>query len=167
MLYDKLKDKFGGEVERHPSIAKGREDILIDFLERVKPKVVLEIGTALGISTALIAERAEKVYTIDIFAHPLRAEIWRYLGVRDKIRDFMLNGAEKKKLCKEIQFDFAFVDGDHSFPGVRLDLECVKNKCDKILVDDYKVCRCVEELVGSVEGFKKEYKRGFAYLERE
>jgi hypothetical protein len=79
----------------------------------------------------------------------------------------MLNGAEKKKLCKEIQFDFAFVDGDHSFPGVRLDLECVKNKCDKILVDDYKVCQCVEELVGSVEGFKKEYKRGFAYLERE
>lgn len=126
------------------------------FFRSLKIKVAVEIGTFWGITAAHIAQFANKVHTFDIIDHPEKYKVWNDLKVKDKIsfhlvksrdmvgntfKDFeeihKLTGKEVdiKTIIDTLEFDFAFIDGDHNYRNVKADFELVK-KCGRVLFHD-------------------------------
>jgi hypothetical protein len=169
-LYKQIEEKFP-EVIKYPTAIR-REKEFRAFMEKAKPKIALEIGTCLGISACMIAMYADKVYTIDTTEYPIAKEIWQEFGVIDKITSIIIGIGDDKELkkaeaVKPLKFDFAYIDGCHFYEGVKHDWELVKDKCDKILFDDYGNCAGVVKLVNNLRGYKKIDERKLAYLERD
>jgi len=169
-FYNLIDSKFAKEISGFPSAAK-RERAFRYYLELANPKIALEIGTCLGISTALIAQYADKVYTFDKADHPIKYKIWEFLGVSKKITPYIINNeTEKSEICGNLEFDFAFIDGCHSYEGVLSDFNCVKNKCSKILFDDYgyPAFPGIVKLIQDLEGYFKKTDTidYFAYIEK-
>lgn len=108
-------------------------------LEKAKPKIAIEIGTYQGASTALIAEYADIVYTIDVLKdwEDTQTKVWKACGVSDKIYRFTVHSTPlKKAIADAIRFDFAFVDGSHMMEGLKADFDLVK-RCNNVLFHDY------------------------------
>lgn len=108
------------------------------FLKIISPKVTVEIGTWRGVMTAFLAHHTkERVYTLDIHDYPETCFIWAYFGVEDKIKYVLVPSEKKKKnFLESLDFDFAFIDGDHTYEGVSNDFKFVK-KCGRVLFHDY------------------------------
>lgn len=84
------------------------------FIEQIKPKVVIEIGTYKGFSTAVLASVAERVYMFDIVHQPWARDIWVALNVNRKIRYVIIQDIYEIEACLEdVKFDFAFMDAEH------------------------------------------------------
>jgi len=134
LIYTILSNKFKDELDNYPTALR-REKKFKYYLEMVKPKIALEIGTCSGMSAALIAMYAEKVYTIDTQNYPISKEIWEYLGIFEKIVPYVIGtedrNGEKEKIVKTLEFDFAYIDGAHHYESVKFDFDLVKNKCKK------------------------------------
>lgn len=102
-------------------------------------KNLLEIGTHMGLSAALLAEYCEKVYTIDIIAtqEAFKDILWEYLGVVDKIEHKVFHSSrDKKKFVDSLEYDFVFIDGSHMWESVKYDFSLVYN-CKNILFHDF------------------------------
>lgn len=99
-------------------------------------KVVVEIGSYLGKSTCAIAEgiRGKNInfYTIDTFENQAMTE-----GRRNTFEEFLKNTSEYKDLItikkgfsydvvkkmQNVKIDFLWIDGDHTYQGVKRDIE--------------------------------------------
>ena len=148
MYYEQVRQEFGMRYMRGTAVVfhnvesnllYSMEHVIRSFLKNNKIEHAVEIGTWRGVSTALLAHYADKVTTIDIAYHPEALPLWYYFGVKDKIKYIVVeNNAAKKNLIDGLDFDFAFVDGNHNFSEVAFDYECVK-KCGRILFHDYGV----------------------------
>jgi len=174
-----LEKKFGKEIGLHSCMLFEKD--FRRFLDKIKPKIFVDIGTFKGLSTGFVAKYyADIVYTFDIdrgeglAGHGLsrkcgqkeleiKYKVWDYLGVRDKIREFILNPStqyqEKKVILANTQFDMALLDGDHQYKYVKQDFELVK-KCGAVIFDDFywangdDVRRFLCELSGQGEAIK-------------
>ena len=162
MIIEKLKSKFSGRVlVRGGSLPGDGEKIFIYFLKKKPIKTIVEIGTYNGVSTALLSKFAENVITIDIKDRPIRNEIWNYLKIKNIKSYIVKNNLEKKELLDKLEFDFAFIDGDHN--DVNPDLEYCK-KCKRILFHDYNNSYpSVDGVVNSLPKEEIEIKGIFAY----
>ena len=84
------------------------------FIEKLKPKVIIEVGTYKGLSAAVLASIAKRVYTFDVIYQPVTIEIWKILNVYEKIEyNIISNISEIKSYLENIEFDFAFMDAEH------------------------------------------------------
>ncbi len=113
---DYIKEWFMTEVERL---------VLIGLLERIRPKVSIEIGTAAGGSLSALAKYSEMVYTLDLDP-ACRAEFGPRFPNVDFITGF--SGETLPALIERLQetkagLGFVLIDGDHSRAGVRQDIE--------------------------------------------
>lgn len=109
----------------------------ISEIHKKKPiNNILEIGTYQGMSSCWFSTFCKHIDTIDIDDHKIKYKLWDAMNIRNKI-DFHLikSDAGKKELINSLDFDFAFVDGDHE-EGVNLDFELVR-KCGRVLFHDY------------------------------
>lgn len=104
-------------LERH---AKGR-------------KLALEIGTFMGVSAAVIAKCLSKegrLYCIDPYegGEAIRRIAIRHLARARVLDRIVLVRTRSNSAGPELpaSFDFAFVDGDHSYEGLREDWMLVK-----------------------------------------
>lgn len=130
-------------------------------------KHAIEIGTWRGVSTALLAHYADKVTTCDLRYYPESMPVWLYFGVNGKIRcTIMEDNDSKAKVINELDFDFAFIDGDHSLEGVAYDFELVK-RCGRVLFHDYGIKHCPgpSKFIESLPETELKLKRPFAYWE--
>ncbi|MEM8952510.1 MAG: class I SAM-dependent methyltransferase [Verrucomicrobiota bacterium] len=146
-LKARLEGSFGSGIIEGSSIAQ--EAVLRQLLGFLSPRRVLEIGTRQGISAALFAEYADEVLTVDIEKSPdqikaLAREVWKYLGISERVKPYLAKGevgwqynGDKKAFISEQDFDFAFIDGNHTWRDVQLDFQCVR-KCGCVLFHDYK-----------------------------
>jgi len=88
-------------------------EILIHKLGYIKNAI--ELGTFRGISTAVIASRADRVYTFDIEYQPIAKELWEILSINDRIDYKIIKDVlEIKTYLDGIKCDFAFVDIFHT-----------------------------------------------------
>jgi hypothetical protein len=94
------------------------------LLEAAKPKVGIEIGTYKGGSLQVIANYAEKMYSIDLdtslkdrLGHQLR-NVEFLTGDSRQILPALLN----RIMADGEELGFVLIDGDHSTEGVRCDI---------------------------------------------
>jgi predicted O-methyltransferase YrrM len=95
----------------------------------------LEIGTFMGVSAAVIARGLApggKLYCVDPYegGEAIRRIALRHLsraGMLDRI-ELVRARIDAADLQLPASFDFAFVDGDHSYEGLRADWELVRTR---------------------------------------
>ncbi len=134
-----------------------------EFFENIRINTAVEIGTYKGVSTAYIAKFANRVFTFDIADYPEKYKVWKDLGVENKIYFYVIKGKDAnfqgkfkpnenrvdiKNILDTIEFDFAFIDGEHNYEAVKKDFEMVK-KCGRVLLHDAN-----HPLLGKQEGYK-------------
>jgi predicted O-methyltransferase YrrM len=125
------------------------EKALDIVLKGDKPPIqdMIEIGTFNGLSTAIFTYYAQRIFTFDICQR--NAEyVWNSLNIRDRINSFVSTqeniDIEINYFIKELMyihdkatnFNFAFVDGDHTREGIEHDFNLVKFT-KRVLFHDY------------------------------
>ena len=152
----KIKEVRRNDFLFHSAIA--RDNFLGDFVSKHKPKNIIEIGTYNGLSTVALASIVkELVYTFDIVQRNCEF-VWNLFNVRPKIDNFI---GTKEQISYDINyrwnrdqiaFDFAFLDGEHTYNAVAWDFELVK-RCGKVLFHDVQgdeIERFVKEIGGRI-----------------
>lgn len=137
-LHDLVKYQFGEMgLVRSILMESNDEQKFKDILEKIKPEDVIEIGTAKGISSLLMSLYADSIRTFDTLDYPEKYVLWNIHDAVKKIQFYQCeSNDDKRRELNFMDFDFAFVDGDHSFAGVAFDFGCVK-KCGRVLFHDY------------------------------
>lgn len=137
-FYGSVKYNFGhNHINRSMLSSPHDEEVFRFFLRNKNIKCAVEIGTYKGTATALLAFYADKVVTIDKKNYVDKYAFWIEYGVYCKIDSYIVEDDEDKAdLLSRIDFDFAFIDGDHSERGVWADFELVK-RCGRVLFHDY------------------------------
>ncbi len=126
----------------------------------LKPKTIIEIGTNTGVSSIVMASALKennikgKIFTYDISNNCLtiaKKQI-KNAGLENYINPLFGTSNCAKKL--DLKFDFAFIDGDHSYEGVKRDFENLKNKCEYILFHDVNNTGTVKRFIKELQGEK-------------
>lgn len=141
-LKQRIVRQFGASAIRKSALSIGRGEAVFKKALAGR-KVALEIGTYRGISAACMAQYCERVVTIDLKHGRLedhddpwdRKKFWASLGLENINLHLVGDDGEKAKLVRSLDFDFAFIDGDHG-DGVLTDFELVK-RCGCVLFHDY------------------------------
>jgi len=102
----------------------GERAALEGILAAVRPTVSIEIGTHKGGSLERISANSSSVHTFDLDRYP-EVTPERFPNVTFHIGDSheLLPQVLEQLAASETNVDFALVDGDHSAPGVRRDVE--------------------------------------------
>ncbi|MEM5875171.1 MAG: class I SAM-dependent methyltransferase [Candidatus Aenigmatarchaeota archaeon] len=194
--FEKLKDlidfvyKFRvGPKNKYLSLnivpAQIREEIekLLNILSKKKPKTILEIGTANGGTLFLwcrIAHKTGKIISIDLpggkfgggypkWKFPLYKSFATGKQKVYLIRDDSHNKQSFKKIIRILngeKLDFLFIDGDHTYEGVRKDFEMYSPLVKKGgIIAFHDIVPGPEEYVGGVPKFWKEIKKKYKHKE--
>jgi len=137
-FYGSVRHYYGyNHIHRSVISSEEQENIFRYFMKGKDIKTAVETGTYNGTTTALLAHYADRVITIDNKNYIDKFPFWIDYQVYDKIKSYVIDDdTDKEELLKGIDFDFAFIDGDHSERGVRSDFALVK-KCGRVLFHDY------------------------------
>lgn len=103
---------YGPAAFRRSSVLEGFEAFIAqhDF----RGKTCVEIGTLKGLTAIVLARYFERVVTIDIVDDPQKREFARVLGVHNVEFHTVRDNAEKALRIDSLDFDAAYVDGDHA-----------------------------------------------------
>ena len=145
-IYDNIVRLYGAKALRKSAMNIRKGAGVIEWAMKGKGfRRAVEIGTYRGCATAEIAQYCDQVVTMDLVDGKLelidndykwdRYAFWRSLNVNNVVFCSILNNEEKRVLLEETEFDFAFIDGDHTRAGIELDFELVK-KCGHVLFHD-------------------------------
>ena len=115
------------DLPLHWQMTRCEKYAFASILEAARPEVAIEIGTYRGGSLQLIAEHAEKVYSIDT-----SSESKELLGNHFDNVEFITGDSkqwiptvlEKITDAKE-KLGFVLIDGDHSTEGVKSDIDAI------------------------------------------
>lgn len=121
------------DIVTKSSLTNNGDEIIRKYITRKPVEVAVEIGTHKGIASAFISQFVDKLITIDIEKQDTNL-VWDYLGIKNIEYHVIADDSEKRSLLEGIDFDFAFIDGDHG-KGVMTDLDICK-KCDRLLFHD-------------------------------
>lgn len=173
--------KYGDPMDAwlYPHVAKKLEELI----KRHDIRTVLEIGTCYGCSAIWFGKRVDRVYCIDTwgdipehglfgtyeaFLENLRASGMRRGRLPGRVQ--WLAGDSHDRLTLGIavplsrypQYDLVYLDGDHTYKGVKQDIEMYGPLAGKVLCgDDYDVdlpdvagvIRAVDELLPERQTF--------------
>jgi len=147
-----ISNKFGDEILRDPGciLLSDDESDFWEIVDKVdfRSDILVEIGTARGISTLLLLELSHRIFTFDIKEYPIKYEIWESIcgSFQPKISSQIIASSEQTShLLKGVQFDAAFIDGFHRYDSIKYDINMLK-KCGNILFHDYD-WRSVEQAI--------------------
>lgn len=135
-LWEKVLRKFGTMAFARCSACMEFEA----FLKRIGAggRTCLEIGTYQGMSAVILSQFFERVICVSVDDDPrriIKRDIVDYLGITN-IRFFdVKNNAEKAKIVGDLDFDFAYSDGDHTH-DTQADFDLVK-RCGRVLQHEY------------------------------
>ena len=157
---------------------------LLDILKEINPQVIMEIGTANGgtlFSFCKLAQGDATIISIDLpkgsfgggypdwkipfYKAFAKREQKLYLLRKDSHKQDTLE--EIKKILNGNQLDFLFIDGDHSYEGVKKDFEMYSSFVKKgAIVAFHDIApNGLPELTGGVPKFWKEIKNKYNFYE--
>ncbi len=157
---------------------------LLKIFQKLNPKYILEIGTANGGSLFCFCKLAREdavIISIDLPEGPFGGGYpeWKipiyqafkkenqklYLLRKDSHREETLE--EIKKILNGNQLDFIFIDGDHSYEGVKMDYEMYSSLVRKggVIAFHDIAPRGNPEFAGGVPNFWQEIKVNFKIKE--
>lgn len=90
-------------------------------------KMVIEIGTGLGVSTRALARWASVVYTIDV-------DEWVFRNIMPTLPENVTAVTDRAHFHAGKAFDLVFIDGDHSGEAVKADLRFARQLCRGLIV---------------------------------
>lgn len=167
-LFEKVLRKFGKMAFARSSACMEFEA----FLKRINAggRTCLEIGTYQGMSAVILSQFFEKVICVSVDDDPrriIKRDIIDYLGIKNIQFFDVKNNAAKAKVIGELEFDFAYSDGDHAHDTLT-DWDLVK-RCGRVLFHEvWPIQASVWNLVNSLP--QDEVTRAkfdcFAYWER-
>jgi hypothetical protein len=183
VMKQKIIDLFGTDILRRSALnLPDGEETIIKFMLKKPIHRAVEIGTFRGITSAVMSQCCYELITIDLrygqyedykdkFEYcntPYRTEVWEKLGIENIVSIQINDNTDKQNVINNNIFDFAFIDGDHSYEGVRDDFEMVKH-CGRVLFHDYdkaegKECP-VRDFIHTIKDGKIETTKDFAYWE--
>ena len=131
-------------VEGHWQDRNVFRPIIQDIYSQYNIKSILEIGFNIGYSASMWLEfdpdKKSKVTSVDIGIHAdtiKASEAVKNLH-GDRFSFILCNSKKVKQQLKGQLFDMAFIDGDHSAPGVASDIRlCLDLEIPLLLFDDY------------------------------
>jgi predicted O-methyltransferase YrrM len=153
---------------------------LLEIFKENNPRVIMEIGTAMGgtlFSFCKLAQEDAIIISIDLPKGPFgggypewkipfykafaKGEQKLYLLRKDSHKQDTLE--EIKKILSGNQLDFLFIDGDHSYEGVKKDFEMYSPLVKKggIIAFQDIAPNGLPELTGGVPKFWKEIKNKY------
>ena len=139
---ERMQKQFGDIIENPGSIlVSNDEGDFWSLLEEVSFSAhrLVEIGTARGISATLLSEVADEIWTFDIEDYPIKHKIWEHFDVLEKIRHYIVEGPlEFASVIGRIDFDAVFIDGNHKYEHVIVDIFLTED-CGSILFHDYHI----------------------------
>lgn len=141
--------RYGVAAFRRSSVLEGFEGFIQanDF----RGKCCLEIGTLKGLTAVVLSRYFERVVTIDIVDDPEKRAIAAMLGVTNIGFVSVRDNTEKAEVIKAVQFDAAFVDGDHA-RDTESDFALVR-RCGRVLFHEHwRAQPAVQKLVARIRG---------------
>lgn len=110
------------------------------FLNRigVGGNTCLEIGTYHGITAVILSQYFEKVICVSVDNDPhtlLKQKIVDFLGIKNIEFHDARNNEEKNHIVSGLQFDFCYMDGDHTH-DTHTDFALVE-RCGRVLFHEY------------------------------
>ena len=124
---------FGGGIksQNRPDLERGM--LLYYLCKKLKVKRALDIGTAGFFSARAMAKHGCQVDTIDIEGEKDPNDGWDNINfIKTDSKSFL-----PYAITQEFKYDLIFVDGDHSYEGVKSDLHYAKMLSKVIVAHDY------------------------------
>lgn len=143
----------GERLHLHSHLPVVDGQLLQTWLYEFRPKRVLEIGMAYGISSLFICDALTRIGAFSYqIVDPFQHTYWRSIGVANMKRAgfegaFVLH-VEPSELClprllgQQVRFDFAFVDGFHTFDHALVDFFYINRMLDVggiVIFDDVQL----------------------------
>jgi hypothetical protein len=98
---------------------------LLQLIGMVKPKRVLEIGAYMGVSTEVFLLHAEHVTTIDPWLDPqIYSQFLARVGGYPHLKH--IRGRSPGAVPYPSEYDFVYIDGDHSYQAVLADIKIAR-----------------------------------------
>lgn len=145
----KVVDDLGNEYELNSNLDEKEGEFLKKIIRENKPKNTIEVGCAYGISSLFICSELEKNKNVShTIIDPFQSSDWKNIGITNlkKANVNFFNIIEKPSeialpqlLEKQIKYDFAFIDGWHTFDHTLIDffyLNRLINIGGIIVIDD-------------------------------
>lgn len=121
---------------------------LLHLLEMTDVRSILEVGVFQGGTLCRFAERFPHVFTVGIDTRPP----WRvYMGENGSVAHCVAGSSHDPSVRQRARsindgnpFDFAFIDGDHSYEGALQDFEWANLEIERLIAfhDIYSVESC-------------------------
>ena len=167
--------RFAG-ISLAPQQVRSEITGLLRRVEHEKPQTVLELGTARGATIFLfshVAHSDARIVTVDVGSAAWRSLFYRsFAAGRQEVRLVRGNShhpvtvARVRELLDSRNVDFLFIDGDHSYEGVKGDFETYSPLVRSGgLIALHDIVPGPEELVGGVPRFWQELKRDLPAVE--
>jgi predicted O-methyltransferase YrrM len=129
----RVLDSGGSAIELAPhSIERARGEALRDLAIAEGAERTIEVGLALGMSALFLCQAVLRRGGRHVAVDPFQAESWNGAGLRtlreagvEEVVEVIEEESQlalPRLVAAGREFDFAFVDGDHRFEGVFLDL---------------------------------------------
>lgn len=142
--------RFGADAFRRSSAVEPAFETLIKA-GGFRGKRCVEIGTFNGITALVLSRYFEEVVSIDIFPHTLKHALMEFCGVKNVRFVDAKDNAEKAKVIAALDFDAAYVDGDHQ-NDTATDFALLE-RCGRVLFHEYwEQQKPVWDLVNSLRG---------------
>jgi hypothetical protein len=129
----KVYARFGYKVFRRSSVMEWFGPFIAGHA--FSGKRCVEIGTRYGLTAIVLSRHFDEVVSFDIEPNAEKYEIIEYLGLTNIRFVDVKNNAEKAAAINAMDFDGAYVDGDH-IRDTRQDFDLVK-KCGRVLFHEY------------------------------
>ena len=124
-----------GHLEDGKTVYLCNEAVLQKFFVEKTIENCLEIGTYLGVMSLVLSRYCQKISTVDVVPRTDPLSLWdRYAA--NVTYNVSNNQAEIDEYIEALDFDFAYIDADHTYESVKHDFGLTK-KCGRVLFHDY------------------------------